>query len=57
MAVEVTRRLFTVRDDFYAQSQPEPQDVLLAVEVAETSLAFDRDKKIPLYARAGKILV
>lgn len=45
--------LLRPRDDFYAQSHPEPQDVLLAVEVAETSLAFDRDKKIPLYVRAG----
>jgi Uma2 family endonuclease len=32
---------------------PEPQDVLLLIEVAETSLAHDRDEKLPLYARAG----
>jgi Uma2 family endonuclease len=28
-------------------------DVLLIVEVAESSLRYDRDKKLPLYARAG----
>ncbi len=32
---------------------PTPEDVVLAVEVAETSLAYDRDIKLPLYARAG----
>jgi Uma2 family endonuclease len=32
---------------------PEPPDVLLLIGVAETSLAHDRDDKLPLYARAG----
>jgi Uma2 family endonuclease len=41
------------RDDFYASAYPEPADVLLLVEVADTSLAYDRDVKVPLYARAG----
>ncbi|MCI0396492.1 MAG: Uma2 family endonuclease [Chloroflexi bacterium] len=41
------------RPDFYAQAHPEPEDVLLIVEVADTSLAYDRQVKIPLYARAG----
>ena len=40
------------RDDFYARSHPGPEDVLLLVEVAETTLPYDRDKKLPLYARA-----
>jgi Uma2 family endonuclease len=31
----------------------EPRDVLLVVEVAETSLRYDRQVKIPLYARAA----
>jgi Uma2 family endonuclease len=34
-------------------SHPRAADVLLVIEVAETSLAYDRDIKIPLYARAG----
>jgi Uma2 family endonuclease len=41
------------RADFYAQAHPEPEDVLLVVEVAETSADYDREVKLPLYARAG----
>lgn len=41
------------RDDFYASAHPAPADVLLLVEVADTSLAYDREIKIPLYAAAG----
>src|SRR5262249_10512358 len=32
---------------------PTAQDVLLLVEVADTSLAYDRRTKLPMYARAG----
>lgn len=32
---------------------PSPQDVLLVIEVADTSLEHDRDVKVPLYASAG----
>ncbi|MBK1630740.1 hypothetical protein CKO31_08280 [Thiohalocapsa halophila] len=39
------------RQDFYRQAHPRPDDVLLLVEVADTSLAHDRDRKLPLYAR------
>jgi Uma2 family endonuclease len=41
------------RADFYADSHPQPKDVLVAIEVADTSLAYDRDAKIPLYASCG----
>lgn len=41
------------RPDLYARSHPGPQDVWLVVEVADTTVTFDRDVKIPLYARAG----
>ena len=41
------------RDDFYASGHPSPGDVLLLIEVADTSLRFDREVKLPLYARAG----
>lgn len=40
------------RADFYASSHPAPDDVLLVVEVADSSLALDRAVKMPLYARA-----
>jgi Uma2 family endonuclease len=41
------------RADFYASERPGPADILLLVEVADTSLRFDRTVKLPLYARAG----
>ena len=40
-------------DDFYAQRHPTPEDILLVVEVANTSLASDRNEKLPAYAAAG----
>jgi Uma2 family endonuclease len=41
------------RDDFYRGAHPTPDDVLLVVEVADTTLIADRKVKVPLYARAG----
>lgn len=41
------------REDFYADSHPRPEDVVLLIEVAETSPGFDRRVKAPLYARKG----
>ena len=41
------------RPDFYASGHPAPADVLLVVEVADTTLAWDRNVKAPLYGRAG----
>lgn len=37
----------------YRARHPGPDDVLLLVEVADTTLARDRGTKIPAYARAG----
>lgn len=45
--------LLKARDDFYAHAHPGPEDVLLIVEVEETSLDVDRRVKVPAYARAG----
>lgn len=45
--------LLRPRDDDYMNSHPGPADVLLLVEVAESSLEYDRDVKVPAYARAG----
>ncbi len=45
--------LLRPRVDYYAQSHPQPADVLLIVEVADASLDYDRDVKVPLYARHG----
>ncbi len=44
--------LLKPRPDFYASGHPQPEDVLLVVEVADTSAAFDRKVKFPIYAKA-----
>ena len=41
------------RDDFYRRAHPQPEDVLLLIEVADTTVHYDREVKIPLYARHG----
>src|SRR6266571_1203864 len=43
--------LLKARADAYLQ-HPRSADTLLVIEVAETSLAYDREVKIPLYARS-----
>ena len=45
--------LLTPRDDFYSGSAPRPADILLLIEVADSSIEYDRTKKLPLYAEAG----
>jgi hypothetical protein len=45
--------LLRARGDFYASGHPGPADVLLVVEVADTTLSYDRDIKARRYARAG----
>ena len=45
--------LLRPRADFYAAAHPAATDVLLAVEVADTSAEYDREVKLPLYAQAG----
>ena len=45
--------LLKPRADFYRRSHPTPSDVLLGIEVADTSAEYDRNVKLPLYARAG----
>lgn len=44
--------LLQPRTDFYAQAHPTPADVLLVIEVADSSVGFDREVKLPLYAQA-----
>lgn len=45
--------LLRSRDDFYTGGHPMPDDVLLLIEVADTSVERDLETKLPLYARAG----
>jgi Uma2 family endonuclease len=45
--------LLRPRGDDYACGKPGPPDLLLVVEVADTSLAYDRQTKLPRYAATG----
>jgi Uma2 family endonuclease len=45
--------LLRPRADQYAESHPTAADVLLLIEVSDTTLAYDRGIKLPLYARYG----
>lgn len=39
--------------DYYTSRLPGPEDVFLLIEVADTTLMLDRDRKLPAYGRAG----
>jgi Uma2 family endonuclease len=39
--------------DDYVSHHPAPDDVFLLIEVADSTLDFDRGKKLQIYARAG----
>ena len=41
------------RDDDYMERHPGPQDVVLLIEVMESSKTYDRNVKVPLYADHG----
>jgi Uma2 family endonuclease len=45
--------LLRPRTQAYREAHPRPEDVLLLIEVADTSLSYDRNVKIPLYAQHG----
>ena len=45
--------LLVWREDRYAFRAPRPEDVLLLVEVSDSTLRYDRDVKMSLYAAAG----
>jgi|ERR1039458_6078356 Uma2 family endonuclease len=39
--------------NYYSQRHPGPEDVLLLIEVADASLDYDHEDKLPVYGRAG----
>lgn len=49
--------LLRPREDAYLNALATPEDVLLIIEVADTSLAYDQQEKLPRYARAGIVEV
>ena len=40
-----------LRDDLYSSGHPGPADVLLLIEVSDTTLSYDRNVKLPMYAQ------
>jgi Uma2 family endonuclease len=45
--------LLAPRADFYRSEFASGEDTLLVIEVSDTTLRYDRDVKVPLYARHG----
>jgi Uma2 family endonuclease len=45
--------IVTAREDDYEYKHPNPADVLLVIEVSDSSLKEDKADKVPLYARFG----
>jgi len=45
--------LLTRKPGGYPDAAPEPQDVLLLIEVSDTSVGYDREHKLKLYAEHG----
>jgi Uma2 family endonuclease len=41
------------RDDFYASKRLSAEDALLVIEISDTTIRYDRNRKMPLYAQAG----
>ncbi|MCG8352641.1 MAG: Uma2 family endonuclease [Chloroflexales bacterium] len=41
------------RDDYYAHTHPTAADILIVIEVADTTIIYDREEKVPRYAAAG----
>jgi Uma2 family endonuclease len=41
------------RPDFYRHAHPRGSEILLLIEVSDSTLRYDRDIKVPLYARYG----
>jgi Uma2 family endonuclease len=41
------------REDFYTNALPTPSDILLIIEVADSTIVYDREVKMPLYAAVG----
>ncbi|MBC8043747.1 MAG: Uma2 family endonuclease [Rhizobacter sp.] len=49
--------LLRPKENFYADAYPTLHDIFLVIEVADTSAAYDREVKLPMYAEAGIIEV
>ncbi len=52
-ALEPDIAVLRQRHDYYSSAIPTVEDALLLIEVAHSTLRYDRDKKVPVYSRAG----
>lgn len=50
---EPDRVIVKNRPDDYLSNHPTPNDILLLIEIADSSLKYDQEVKLPLYAEAG----
>jgi Uma2 family endonuclease len=41
------------RDDDYLANHPSPSDILLLIEIADSSLKYDQEEKLPIYAETN----
>jgi Uma2 family endonuclease len=41
------------REDDYLASHPDPEDVVLVIEISDSSLSYDQEIKLKLYAESG----
>jgi Uma2 family endonuclease len=49
--------LLKYQEDFYEDKIPQSEDIYLIVEVADTTIKYDRETKVPLYAKKNIIEV
>jgi Uma2 family endonuclease len=49
--------LLRPREDFYETAHPQAEDIFLLIEVADSTVKYDREVKIPLYAENNIIEV
>lgn len=45
--------LLQPREDFYSLAHPQPKDIFLVIEVADSTVKYDREVKVSLYAEEG----
>ena len=41
------------REDYYAGKRISPEDTFLVIEISDTTVRYDRNRKMPLYAKSG----
>jgi Uma2 family endonuclease len=41
------------RADYYAGKRISPEDTFLVIEISDTTVRYDRNRKMPLYAKSG----